>query len=281
MSGTLYRIHEQMTRMSKTQKRLGDYILSEPEKVIWYTTAELAEAAGVSNASVSRFCQESGFDGFKQFKLVLAHEVANQNSSNFSRPESEQFKDNIAENLLKQNISALTDTESILSVHKVRTAAKFINQASAIMCAGVGASDLVAQDMIHKLLRMEKQAFIHSDHDLRKVALRQYTNKDLVILFSYSGEKREMIELAKQAKSQNVPIIAITRIGKTELSKWATITLEVAAFEHDFRSSALSSRIVQLYMVDVLFYTYGLLFQKESMERLERTYNIIQKREAE
>ncbi len=277
MDGIFYKIDQQKDNLSNSFKQIANLILEDPDKIIWSTIEEFAKACDVSNATITRFCQHFGFGGFKELKTKLTQEFSIQNSTTAFEPESKEFKEDIMGNLLKRNIAALMDTEKILSKEKVLKAAKLINDSQKIMCAGIGASDLVAQDLMHKLLRIQKTAFVYNDNDLRKVALSQFKESDLLIAISYSGKKREILELVKQAKEQNVPIISITRVGKTEVGILSTVNIEVAAFENDFRSSALSSRIVQLYAADVLFYTFQLNFQDEPMIKLRNTYDIIRK----
>ena len=51
-------------------------------------------------------------------------------------------------------------------------------------------------------------------------------------------------------------MIAITRSSGSKLGKYADVTLEVAATELIVRSGAMSSRISQLNMVDILYVSY-------------------------
>jgi DNA-binding MurR/RpiR family transcriptional regulator len=192
-------------------------------------------------------------------------------------PESDDFSANIPENVLGQTTIALKDTYKILKEKQVMEAAHKILKAKSIYLAGIGASDLVAQDFMHKLLRIQKDAKVFTDKDLRKISLLQATKNDVVIAISYSGQKEEILDIVKQAKSQGVSIIAIVRGGMSPLAVAADITLEVAGLEKDFRSSALTSRIVQLYVVDVVYHTCCALLGTEKMAALQKTYDIIRK----
>lgn len=46
-----------------TEKKIGDYIVRNPKKVVDMTVGELAKECGVSEASVSRFCKRIELKG--------------------------------------------------------------------------------------------------------------------------------------------------------------------------------------------------------------------------
>ena len=58
-----------------TEKKIGDYIVSNPKKVVDMTVGELAKECGVSEASVSRFCKRIELKGFHHLKISLAREL--------------------------------------------------------------------------------------------------------------------------------------------------------------------------------------------------------------
>ena len=49
--------------MSKTHKKIADYILKNPVAASFFTVAKLASQAGVSEASIIRFANFLGFTG--------------------------------------------------------------------------------------------------------------------------------------------------------------------------------------------------------------------------
>ena len=51
-----------------TEKKIGDYIVRNPKKVVDMTVGELAKECGVSEASVSRFCKRIELKGFHRWR---------------------------------------------------------------------------------------------------------------------------------------------------------------------------------------------------------------------
>ena len=58
-----------------TEKKIGDYIVRNPKKVVDMTVGELAKECCVSEASVSRFCKRIELKGFHHLKISLAREL--------------------------------------------------------------------------------------------------------------------------------------------------------------------------------------------------------------
>ena len=56
-------------------KSLAAYILEHYEEVLNCNITELAEEAGVSDASVVRFCKSVGYKGYQDFKVNAARDV--------------------------------------------------------------------------------------------------------------------------------------------------------------------------------------------------------------
>lgn len=58
-----------------TEKKIDDYIVRNPKKVVNMTVGELAKECGVSEASVSRFCKLIEQKKFRYLKISLAREL--------------------------------------------------------------------------------------------------------------------------------------------------------------------------------------------------------------
>lgn len=52
----------------ESERKIGTYIIQHTAEVVDMTVGELAQACGVSDASVSRFCKKINMKGFQSFK---------------------------------------------------------------------------------------------------------------------------------------------------------------------------------------------------------------------
>ena len=121
----------------------------------------------------------------------------------------------------------------------------------------MGNSLLAAQDLQLKLLRVDKLCYLAEDWHSQLLYARNLHPDDLAIAFSYSGMTKETIACAKVAKQQGARVITVTR-GEcsTDLVKYADYALPVGSTEMILRSGAMSSRISQLNIIDILYTAY-------------------------
>ncbi len=66
-----------ITKLTPSQKRIADFIEKNGEHILYYSETELAEALHVSNATISRFWRNIGYDNFKSFKARVKRKRAN------------------------------------------------------------------------------------------------------------------------------------------------------------------------------------------------------------
>ena len=80
-----------------------------------------------------------------------------------------------------------------------------------------------------------------------------------------------MIRCTQNAKDNGAKVISITKVGTTPIGELADYSLYVASNEFSFRSGAMSSRIAQLNLIDILYSSYVSQMYDDSLELLEKT----------
>ena len=59
---------------SKSEKKIADFIINDPQRIIPLYITELANECGTSEATIVRFARKIGFDGYQGLKLSIASE---------------------------------------------------------------------------------------------------------------------------------------------------------------------------------------------------------------
>ena len=77
--------------------------------------------------------------------------------------------------------------------------------------------------------------------------------EDVAIAISYAGKTKEVYSALSKAKEKGAKCISITKYGSNPISSIADIKLQVPSIEKDLRVGAISSRIAQLTLIDILF----------------------------
>jgi len=259
MIGVLLRITEKLEYLSPSERKIANYILENPEEVVGLSITELADRVGISKAGIMRFCKSIDFNGYREFALKYASEIAV--SKNNGNNESIEYIDiqagdkfeTIIKNVCLNNKKAIDDSYSILDYSEVERAVKCIMATKCINIFGVGASYIVAMDAQQKFLRINKYCSAYSDSHLQMTAAANSSAGDVAIGISWSGETKDTIEASKLSKKNGATLISITKYGKSHLAEIADIKLMLAAPETLIRSGALSSRTTQMNMIDIIY----------------------------
>jgi len=85
------RVRERAGRLTPTERRIADVVLTRPQVVAFGTVAEVAEASGAGAATVVRFAAKLGFDGFTGMQSEVRNGLARQ-----LRPAAERIREDHA-----------------------------------------------------------------------------------------------------------------------------------------------------------------------------------------
>jgi DNA-binding MurR/RpiR family transcriptional regulator len=133
-------------------------------------------------------------------------------------------------------------------------AISMLMKAKNVHFCGVGASNIVAQDAQQKLIRINKGATAFTDMHLVATLIANAQPDDVLFAISFSGETKEIVNVMKLARERGVKTIGLTHFGQTTVSSLSDVSLHTSfSNEAPFRSAATSSRLAQLYMIDILF----------------------------
>ena len=72
---SLARIRSSAPALAASEARVANWIMQEPQKIIHLSMAQVAQACGVSDTTVLRFCRTAGFQGYTDLKLSIARDV--------------------------------------------------------------------------------------------------------------------------------------------------------------------------------------------------------------
>ena len=76
----LKQISDAKAKLRKSEQKVADYVLAQPNDIIHMRIVDLASEAMVSEPTVVRFCRALQYDGFQDFKLTLAQALASNST---------------------------------------------------------------------------------------------------------------------------------------------------------------------------------------------------------
>lgn len=278
MTNIEIRVRDMYDGLSNAEKKAAAYFLQNLSSIFGTPISALAAESGVSQVAWVRFCKSMGFLGLKDLKRSLFQEL--QTSAD-TPEESERYYADIrnmqsvsemAQTVKNSSIQAIEDTMKLVSSRDIEAAAAQIIGAKSVGLFGLGASALVAEDLHHKLLRIGKDARFCRDNHIQLTYAANLGPHDVAVLFSNSGLTKEMLEILALCKRNGCKTVAVTRYGKSPLATGCDRCLFISSPEVNRRSGAMSSRIAQLVVVDLLFTTVAGQDYAQIQKPLENSY---------
>ncbi|WP_205174916.1 MurR/RpiR family transcriptional regulator [Bacillus pakistanensis] len=259
--------------LPSSERKIAEYILEHPGKVIKFTTAELAEKSNTSAAAVIRLCKSLGIKRFTELKVRLAGDLANKDDSTGYRDISaNESLYSIIEKSRTNSIQSINETAELIQEEMVQKAIHVLEKAKNIHLFGIGASHIISLDAQQKFLRIKKNATAFSDLHLVATLIANSSEDDVVFGISYSGETEEVAKVLKLAKEKGAKTISLTKYGGSKVANITDISLHTSfTREAPFRSGATSSRLAQLFMIDVLFLGLSASRYEDTVTYIDRT----------
>ncbi len=260
-----------MDLLSPSERKVAEYILKHPDKVVHLSVAKLAENSGSSQAAIIRLCNRLDMYGYQELKVRIAVDLQEDEAPIYQEITSQDNVESIIKKISYNNIHSIRDTLKILDVGHVKAAIAALINAEKIYFYGIGASGLIAQDAQQKFMRIRKASFAFADVHMQLTSAALVTPRDAVVGISYSGETPEIIRVVQIAKDNGATIISISKLGQTALSKVSDILLNVSSTENEIRSGPTASRITQLNVIDILYLGVAAHNYDEYLDYLEKT----------
>ena len=255
MKSLLTKIELALGQLSAAERRIGEYIIQQPDAIPHMTTKELSEKSGVSEATIIRFCKSIGMGSFKSFKLALMKDLAlsDTNLTDFSVLQQKDSPYDLFHKVIHVNKSAIESCADSMDRKELMKAVDALKAAQKIVFFGVGGSSTAAVDAQYKFMRLGYQSITSLDFHYMLSLIPHLTENDVFVAISTSGQTKDVLELARFAKKRGAKVIAITNLNKSPLYKEADIRLCTPNVEQDFRIGSTSSRMTQLTVVDTLY----------------------------
>lgn len=250
-----------------SEKLIADYLLSNNESIINLSAKEIGEITNTSAATLIRFSKKLGFESLNEMKLKLSMSLRDiKEKADFEYINKKLETTDIIYGIKKSIDKVMEKTVNLIQEEDLEKAIELLSKAKNIYIYSVGVSGLVGQDFYYKLSRINKRCIAHADTHLQITSSILMEPGDVAVAISYSGTTKEVIKCVENANKNNVPVISITKASiSNKLEDLSDITLKVPYVEKSLREGAMSSRISQLAIIDMLFIGMA----KENIEEVE------------
>lgn len=255
--------------LSKSERRVGELILDQPNLIIHTPIAQIADMAHVSQPTVIRFCRTLRCSGLQDFKLRLNRSLDSNRPYVHSLVQAEDSTREFAKKLFDNNIAQLMRARNEIDINILERAIKLLSLAKRIEFYGQGASGIIAMDAQDKLFRLGIPTNAYSDPYMHGMSAAMLSKEDVVVAISHSGQTKELIQSTEIARGAGASVIGITP-SKSPLAKACTLTLYTGTIKGPDVYIPMISRIVYLVIVDILAVGVALQRGPALIDRFEK-----------
>lgn len=265
----LERIAAAEATLRASERKVAALVAGDPSFVVGASMAAVADAAGVSEPTVMRFCTGIGFAGFQPFKIALAQTLALGIPATLSGIRRDDPVATITTKVFDHTLSSLDRARRSLDADQVERAVDAILTARSIDFAGLGASALIALDAEQKAPLFGIPVSAPTDPHQQFMAAATATPGTVTVAVSNLGATHSVLEVARTARGNGAVVIAISG-DETPLVEHADIRLVVKTIEDTDVFTPSVSRLAGLVVVDVLATAVAVRRGSEHLERLAR-----------
>ena len=259
--------------LSTAERRVADWVLLQPHKVVEFPLHRIATEVGVSDPTVVRFCRSVGARGFTDYKVRIAQNLAQQHPVHADVRAGDDISDIVAK-VMGRSIQELTRLQQKLDAECIQQTARALAAADRIDFYGIGASGSVVQDAQNKFFRLGVPCVAYTDSPTIRQAAAISDSGYAVIAVSKTGHSDAIIEGCRKARDAGACVIAITS-PFSPLDRVADWSILVDIDEDTGVYTPMSSRLAQLAVLDVIQVAFAIELGCRATHKLELAKNAL------
>jgi len=156
------KIQRVYSRLTRSQRKVAEFIIDNPSKITLMSADQLAKASGVGEATVIRFARILGYKGYSDMKAEFQRALIDNFTS--SKKVEEGLKsvssETVLDELLKTHIAVFQNMNVAELTRSLKNAAKIIFEANDVYVFGEGAALVPAMELSFWLNRFGKKTWL-------------------------------------------------------------------------------------------------------------------------
>jgi DNA-binding MurR/RpiR family transcriptional regulator len=275
-------IKEILTKVNSlngAQRRLGNYLQNDSSALLLSNVNDLAQAVGVSKATVVRFAKTLGYAGFPELKRDVQKEMrrklraADRMKETFAELGDDE---NIFAKLIKRDIQLLQETLQAASFTDFQKAVELILRARKVFLIGLNASMALAYILHFRLVRVKKESqwiFLTGGTSLLE-QLSFMEKADCLIAVDFLQVPREVQTALQHGKKVGAAILGITDFPSSPIAKAADVCLYAKRGLH----TSVNSLTPAFSLVNALAIAVGWAKKSDSIKALTDLDTLLEER---
>lgn len=216
------RIQKRFIRLSKSQRKVAQFVVDNPNLVATHIASEVGKLIGVSESTVIRFCYAMELNGFNELqdeiKKVLTQD---EDSENIDEAFSKKL-DNTINEMMNRDVTSILNTLEIVDPLAFYKTIKCLHESEFIYILGFRQSTPSATYMT-SILKNYRKHVKQIQHDMEDIVqqLSNIDSKSLLIIIGVDHVFEDVLTVAKLAKNKNAKVVSITNSSLSSLGDYS------------------------------------------------------------
>lgn len=211
------RIGAELPNMSKKQRMVGEFILQDLRRALFWSASRIARELGVSLSTVIRFATDLGFAGFPELQAALQAarppitSMIDRLEEAREQLDPEKKPEEIHHAVWRQHMTNLEDTLHGLNEEALNQSAALIVGARQVYVFGAGSAAGIAIYFAYNLNLIRSGVHCVADNvagHLEKLV--SAGPEDVLVCLAFPRYSFPTVEMAQLAASRGVKVIAVT-----------------------------------------------------------------------
>lgn len=237
--------------LRKSERRVADTILADPEHALSLTLAALSELAGVSEPTVIRFSSSVGCEGYRDLRVKLARSLAFARMTSHAAISKDDDLPDLIGKLFDYNLSSLTWARARINPESIASAVEALVSAQRIEFFGFGASGIVAMDAQQKFPLFGVPCGAPLDGHQMVMTASVMQPGDVAVAISNTGETRDVITSTRIARDRGATTIGLSG-SASPLLEICDVAIVVETLENTDIYTPTVSRLSTMVVIDIL-----------------------------
>lgn len=240
--------------LTETEKSILEYF----EKNIPFSTHthlnELSSILYTSNATIVRFCQKLGLNGYNEFKYQLRHELKQAQEPIFS-----------ANDLISHSLALFRDNMESIDIGKLKHIANYLTSNHPVYIYGSNLSSIPAKYLQVILNTLDYPSILIEWHQLLTGLIHEITPDSILFIISAHGDALRYLPIFECAKKRGITTILLTSEKNSPLLPLSTIWMCSNDQNEDYHHVDINPRlgIITLIQLIIELVAQGTVQQKE------------------
>lgn len=229
MKDILHHISSIYSTLPPRQRKLAEYLHQNLNQAILLNSRELAQKAGVSEATVIRFITSLGFSGFPEFKRSVGRRILEDSSTSKRLAQSVRTMNkrrSILKDILKGDLENLEATSAQISDEDFEKAVKRVCSARCLYVLGLRGSYALAFYLAFNLrFFLDSVMLVEPGVGDLPEQLRHLGSSDVFLTISFRRYTREVVRITEKVKGKGAFIVALSDSELSPVAQLANLVL--------------------------------------------------------